>query len=139
MVKKQYVELFGKERRLAVDPELFLPLTTASLHILLALAGGERHGYAILQEVRDTSEGMIKLGPGTLYRSLRDLLEDDLIEESTRRPGEAEDERRRYYRLTDFGRRVLSLEARRLANVLMLARARKLLPGPQMEDTRGSS
>ena len=126
-MKRDHIELFGKERQHEHDPESFLPLTTANLHILLALASEERHGYAIIQEVTEASEGMIKLGPGTLYRSLRDLLEDGLIDESTRRPGKAEDPRRRYYRLTALGRRVLGLEARRLANVVALAKSRKLL------------
>ena len=100
---------------------------TANLHILLALASDERHGYAIMQEVNETSEGTVRLGPGTLYRSIQALVEDNLIEESTRRPEKDEDQRRRYYRLTSLGRRVLAAESRRLADLLALAKARKVL------------
>ena len=128
MPKDLHAGLFGKNQQLGGDPESFLPLTTAVLHILLALESEERHGYAIIQEVRETSEGMVKLGPGTLYRSLEQLLEDSLIEESTRRPSKDEDQRRKYYRLTSLGRRVLGLETRRLAAVVALAKLRKLLP-----------
>ena len=128
MPKDLHFGLFGKDQQHGRDPESFLPLTTAVLHILLALASEERHGYAIIQEVRETSGGMIKLGPGTLYRSLEQLLEDDLIEESTRRPSKDEDQRRRYYRLSSLGRQVLGLETRRLAAVVALAKIRKLLP-----------
>ena len=108
-------------------PEAFLPLTNASLHILLALGDGERHGYAIMQDVRESSAGAIRLGPGTLYRSIQDLLEDALIEESSRRPTADEDQRRRYYRLTGLGRRVLAAEAQRLASVVALAKTKKVL------------
>jgi len=108
-------------------PEAFLPLTTANLHILLALADGERHGYAIMQDVRESTAGAIRLGPGTLYRSIQDLLDDELIEESSRRPKADEDQRRRYYRLTGLGRRVLAAEAQRLASVVALAKTKKVL------------
>ena len=127
MSRKHYVGLFGKQQRPERDPESFLPLTTATLHILLALGAEERHGYGIIKEVSKTSEGKITLGPGTLYRSLPELLEDGLIEESTRRPNKEEDQRRRYYRLTSLGRTVLGLETRRLANIVALARAQKVL------------
>jgi len=108
-------------------PEAFLPLTNANLHILLALADGERHGYAIMQDVRESAAGAIRLGPGTLYRSIQDLLEDELIEESSRRPTADEDQRRRYYRLTGLGRRVLAAEAQRLAALVALAKTKKVL------------
>jgi DNA-binding PadR family transcriptional regulator len=106
--------------------ESFLPLSTANLYILLALAAEERHGYAIMQEVNQASEGAVKLGPGTLYRSIQDLLKDSLIQESSSRPVRHEDQRRRYYRLTALGRGVLAAESRRLANVLTLAKSRKV-------------
>jgi DNA-binding PadR family transcriptional regulator len=107
-------------------PKSFLPLSTANLYILLALAAEERHGYAIMQEVNQSSEGVVKLGPGTLYRSIQDLLKDGLIQESSSRPVRHEDQRRRYYRLTALGRRVLAAESRRLANVLTLVKSRKV-------------
>src|SRR5215471_12031138 len=91
MDRRQSTSLFRTTRER--EPQSFLPLSTANLHILLALASGERHGYAIMQEVNETSEGAIRLGPGTLYRSIQALVEDDLIEESTRRPGRDEDQR----------------------------------------------
>ncbi len=108
------------------SPESFLPLSTASQYILLALASEERHGYAIMQEVDKASVGTVRLGPGTLYRSIRELLEAGLIEESVKRPVRNEDQRRRYYRLTSLGRRVLAAESRRLAAVVALARSRKV-------------
>ncbi|HEX9037299.1 MAG TPA: PadR family transcriptional regulator [Ktedonobacterales bacterium] len=107
------------------------PLTPAVFHILLALAGGERHGYAIMQEVRRQSGGQMRLGPGTLYGSLRRLLEEGLIEEMDSRPDPAlDDERRRYYRLTPEGRRAAETEAARLDTLARAARARGLLPQP---------
>jgi len=108
-------------------PESFLPLSNANLHILLTLADGERHGYAIMQEVREATEDAIRLGPGTLYRCLQALLEEDLLEELGRRIPAAEDERRRYYRLTALGRRVLVAESKRLAGVVALAKAKRVL------------
>ncbi len=106
------------------------PLTPAVFHILLALAEGERHGYAIMREVAQQSGGRMRLGPGTLYGSLRRLLEEGLIEETETRPDPAlDDERRRYYRLTPAGRRVAEAEAERLDGLARVARARGLLPG----------
>jgi DNA-binding PadR family transcriptional regulator len=113
-------------------PESFLPLSTANLHILLALAAGDRHGYAIMQEVTESTEGVIKLGPGTLYRSLESLLECNLIEESATGPAKGEDQRRKYYRLTALGRRVLGAESERLTRVVALVRARKVLQKPAL-------
>jgi len=110
-----------------VEPESFLPLSFANTHILLALADGDRHGYAIMREVEEATAGTIRLGPGTLYRSIESLLANGFIEESLRRPAKDEDQRRRYYRLTAVGRRVLSAESERLARVVALARARKVL------------
>ena len=105
------------------------PPTPATFHILLALAGGERHGYAIMQEVATLTDGKIRLGPGTLYRSIKALLADGLIEETHERPDPAlDDERRRYYRLTEQGSRVAAAEAERLATLVRVARSRQLLP-----------
>src|SRR5579859_1300239 len=106
------------------------PLTPAVFYILLALAEGERHGYAIMREVTQQSGGRMRLGPGTLYGSLRRLLEEGLIEETETRPDPAlDDERRRYYRLTPVGRRVAEGEAARLDGLARAARQRGLLPG----------
>lgn len=112
----------------AREPEDLLPLTPAVFHILLALADGERHGYAIIKEVESLTEGRMRLGPGTLYGSIKRMLEEGFIEESDERPDPAlDDERRRYYRLTEFGRRVAAAEASRLQRVVTAARAKKLL------------
>ena len=111
------------------EPERLLPLTPAIFHILLALAGGERHGYGIMQEVEARTNGQLKLGPGTLYGSIKRLLADGLIEESDERPDPAlDDQRRRYYRLTEWGRRVAAAEAERLDRLVTEARAKRLLP-----------
>jgi DNA-binding PadR family transcriptional regulator len=103
----------------ASNPEDFLPLTAAMFHILLALADKERHGYEIMQEVQERTEGAVRLGPGTLYGSIKRMLSDGLVEESDERPDEElDDERRRYYRLTDFGYRVAKAESERLATLV---------------------
>jgi DNA-binding PadR family transcriptional regulator len=108
----------------AFDPRKFLPLTPAVFHILLALAGEDRHGYAIMQEVARSAGGQIKMGPGTLYGTIKRLLAGKLIEESGDRPDpKLDDERRRYYRLTQTGRRVLSAEVERYGAMLKVARA----------------
>ena len=105
-----------------------LPLTPAVFHILLALADRERHGYSIMQEVEARTDGRVRLGPGTLYGSIKRMLAGGLIEEMEARPGPAlDDERRRYYRLTNFGRRVAAAEAERLNSLVREARAKKLL------------
>ncbi|HEY0752398.1 MAG TPA: PadR family transcriptional regulator [Ktedonobacteraceae bacterium] len=120
------------------DPEALLPLPVAAFHILLALTEGERHGYGIMQETARSSNGKIRLGPGTLYRSLRRLLTDGLIEEVDERPApELDDERRHYYRLTPFGLRVARAEAQRLAALVHMAQARKLLPQPGLLTLEG--
>jgi DNA-binding PadR family transcriptional regulator len=107
-----------------------LPLTPAAFHILLALAEGERHGYAIMREVAEQTAGQMRLGPGTLYGSIRRMLGDGYIEESEARPDPAlDDERRRYYRLTPVGRRVAEAEAMRLQALTRTAEARGLLRG----------
>lgn len=111
------------------DPRSFLPLTPAIFNILLALAGGEKHGYGIMQEVSAPGAGRLRLGPGTLYGSIKRLLDDELIAESADRPDAQDDERRRYYRLTELGHRVAAAEAARLETLVGLARSRRLLPG----------
>jgi DNA-binding PadR family transcriptional regulator len=101
------------------------PLTPAMFQILLALADGERHGYSIM---REASEGGFQMGPGTLYRSIKHMLALGLIEESDERPDpELDDERRRYYRITQAGRRAASVEAQQLARLVRTAQARRLL------------
>src|SRR5688500_15809525 len=99
------------------SPDDFLPLTPAMFHILLALADRERYGYDIMREVDERTEGKVRLGPGTLYGSIKRMLGDVLVQELDERPDpELDDERRRYYRLTDFGYRVAVAEAERLAH-----------------------
>ena len=95
------------------DLDRFLPLSPAALHILLSLAAEERHGYGIMQDIARQSEGRYKLGPGTLYDNLQKLMKDRLVEETVNSSIGAES-RRRYYRLTKFGRRLLSTEIARL-------------------------
>jgi DNA-binding PadR family transcriptional regulator len=108
-------------------PEELLPLTPAILHILLALADGEKHGYAIMQDVAELTGGQMKLVPGTLYRSIKKMLEDGLIEETEERPDPMlDDERRRYYRLTSFGERTAAAEIRRLSHLVSVRQAQKL-------------
>lgn len=114
-----------------LDPKELLPLTPAVFHVLLALAGGERHGYAIMQEVTASTQGRIKMGPGTLYGTVKRLLEARLIEESDERPDpQLDDERRRYYRLTALGQRVVQAEAARYAEIVEVARGKRLLGKP---------
>ena len=109
----------------ATNPHEHLPLSSAVLHILLALAEGEQHGYAIMQQTTTLSDGKLRLGPGTLYRSIKKLLTDGLIEESTQRPDPTlDDERRRYYRLTPFGQQVLAIEIERLSHLVSVAQKR---------------
>jgi len=114
------------------DPSALLPLTPAVLHILLTLSTGEKHGYAIMMEVAAQTDGAVRMGPGTLYGSVKRMIATGLIEPVKERPAnknenENEDERRRYYRLTDFGQRVLEAEIRRLESIVQLPVARKLL------------
>ena len=111
------------------DIDVLLPLPPATFQILVALADEDRHGYAIMQDVAERTHGELTLSPGTLYRSIQRMLEQGLISELRERPApELDDQRRRYYRLTSFGRQVAKAEARRLAQMLKLARARGLAP-----------
>lgn len=111
------------------DPEQLLPLPPVTFHILVALADGDRHGYAIIQEVAARTAGALKLSAGTLYRSIQRMLEQGLVVESKRRPApELDDERRRYYRLTPFGISVARAEAKRLSDLVRMAQATGLVP-----------
>src|ERR1700747_3457068 len=108
------------------DPQEFLPLKTQWFHILLHLAGGEQHGYGIMQDVLDRTTGKVLLWPATLYGSIKRLIEADLIEESDERPApELDDARRRYYRLTALGRRVLDAEGKRLQGLVRTIRMKQ--------------
>src|SRR5215831_6259060 len=108
--------------------ESFLPLTPAVFHILVTLADGDAHGYAMMREVARRSSGTVRLGPGTLYGAISRLLEDGLIQESEERPDpQMDDSRRRYYRLTKLGARVLAVETERLADLVKAARSTKVV------------
>ena len=106
------------------------PLTPAVLHILLALADGERHGYAIAQEIETATDGDVHMGPGTLYGSIRRMLSAGLIDESPRRRRPDDDERRRYYQMTAAGRRLLDAELARLTRVVRVARGKRIIRDP---------
>lgn len=104
-------------------------ITTTVFQILLALAEGEQHGYRIMQTILRNSQGQFRMGPGTLYGSIKRMLDDGMIEESGDRPDPAlDDERRRYYRITESGRRALSAEAARLDALVSQARRLDLIP-----------
>lgn len=114
----------------ALAPLALLPLPPVTFHILLALAAEERHGYGIIQDVAARTNGRLKLGAGTLYRSIQRMLEQSLLVESAERPdADFDDERRRYYRITPFGRKVAKAEAQRLIGLVKLARASGFVPG----------
>ena len=111
------------------EVEALLPLPSAAFHILMAVADEDRHGYAIIQDVEARTSGALKLSAGTLYRSIQRMLEQGLIVETEDRPApELDDERRRYYRITPLGRAAARGEARRLAELLRLARASGFAP-----------
>jgi DNA-binding PadR family transcriptional regulator len=114
------------------------PLTPAMFHVLLALAGDDLHGYAILKEVELRTAGEVKLSTGTLYGIIKRLLNDGLIVELRRRPASDDDERRRYYRLTAKGRELAAVEAERLEKVVELARARRLLGSAPLSRLRAN-
>lgn len=111
-----------------LDPSSFLPLPQAQFHVLVALTEGEKHGYAIMQAVEQSSDGIVRMGPASLYGTLKRLVQDRLVEESAHRPLPDDDQRRRYYRLTGLGRRVCTAEAERLAGLVRITRA-NLRPG----------
>ena len=113
-----------------------LPLTPALFQVLLALADGDKHGYAILKEVGERTRGRVRPSTGTLYGIIKRLLHDELIAEQSRRPSR-DDERRRYYRLTPLGRNVASAEAERMEEMIATARLKKLIRAPQTEGSVG--
>jgi len=109
-----------------IDAQRFIPLKTNWFHIMLSLASGEQHGYGIMQEVLNRTTGKLRLWPATLYGSIKRLIEADLIEESDERPAaELDDARRRYYRLTALGRRVLDAECERLQELVRTIRVKQ--------------
>ncbi|UCG87681.1 MAG: helix-turn-helix transcriptional regulator [Gemmatimonadota bacterium] len=109
-------------------PADLIPLTPRVFHILLALVDEEQHGYRIMKEVEQRSQGKVRIGPGTLYEAIQRLVRNGMIEESSERPDdEMDDQRRRYYRLTDLGRAVLRAEADRLADLVGFARSKDLV------------
>src|ERR1044071_9545230 len=112
-----------------VDRDQLLPLTPSVFHILLVLCDGDLHGYGIMEEVSEHTDGQIRLGPGTLYGAIKRLLGNGLIVEVDERPEPGlDDERRRYYRLTDFGQKVLKAEAQRISKLVSVAQQKRLLP-----------
>ncbi len=114
------------------EPQTLLPLPVSEFQILLALADEERHGYAIRREVAERTDGDVQLGPGTLYGSIKRMVNSGLIAESDERPDpELDDERRRYYRITPLGRKVAAAEARRMERLVGIARAKRLLGRPE--------
>ncbi|HET9402176.1 MAG TPA: PadR family transcriptional regulator [Candidatus Acidoferrales bacterium] len=113
------------------DSEPRAPLSPAMFHVLLALADSDKHGYAIMKEVSRATNGEVSLSAGTLYGILRRLVTDDMVVEKDERPSpELDDERRRYYRLTEHGRKIAQAEARRLEEMLELAHAKRLYKRP---------
>jgi DNA-binding PadR family transcriptional regulator len=108
------------------DPRSFLPLTPLAYQVLLALADSDRHGYGIIREVADRTDGLVRIRTGTLYTMLQRLLEERLLEETDSRP-EDDDARRRYYRLTDLGRDVLAAETRRMESLIGDAHRKRVL------------
>ena len=108
------------------DPTAFLPLSPPVFHVMVALADGDRHGYAIIKEVAERTGGTQRLGAGTLYAILKRLLDDGLIAEMQGTRAEADDQRRRYYRLTPLGRQVAKVEVARLERAVASARASRL-------------
>jgi DNA-binding PadR family transcriptional regulator len=110
------------------NPEDFVPLTPAVFHILLSLSDENRHGLGIMSEVEERTLGAVRLGPGTLYGTIKRMLTSRLIEESEERPDPQDDDtRRRYYQLTPLGRQTLAMEARRLEHLVGLARDKRVI------------
>jgi DNA-binding PadR family transcriptional regulator len=112
------------------DPEAFIPLSPAVFNILLALADGDKHGYGIMLEVEANTDGQVNMGPGTLYGSIKRMLKAGFIHESDERPDpELDDQRRRYYGLTDLGRKVLKAESQRLVDQVAVLQMKGVLEG----------
>jgi DNA-binding PadR family transcriptional regulator len=130
------MERGGKKRQTMKnqpEPEKLLPLTPAVFHILLALADGDKHGYGIMREVAERTKGQMRMGPGTLYGSIKRMMLQQLIEEADERPDpELDDERRRYYRLTNFGQRVAVAETKRVRQLVGIAQDKRLLGGGKL-------
>ena len=127
----------GDRARLPEEPEDYLPLTPAVLDIMVALGNEEMHGYAIMQEVRRRTAGKRRLAPGTLYRSLRQMEERGWVAEAMERPDpDLDDERRRYYRLTDLGRRVALAELERLEGLVRAGRSKGFVPSGRPSGAR---
>jgi len=111
------------------QPASLTPLPSATFHILMAVAVEDRHGYAIIQDIEQRTRGALRLSAGTLYRSIQRMLEQGLLVETRERPApELDDERRRYYRITPFGKAVARAEARRLSDLVVMARASGFAP-----------
>ena len=112
------------------DPESLIPLSPAVFNILLALADGDKHGYGIMLEVETNTDGQVNMGPGTLYGSIKRMLKAGFILESDERPDpELDDQRRRYYGLTDLGRKVLRAESQRLVDQVAVLQMKGVLEG----------
>ena len=115
--------------RVAPTPDSLLPLKPVVFQVLLSLIDGERHGYALVQDIAERTSARIDLEPGNLYRILKSMMDEGVIEEAERRAApDRDDERRRYYRITPFGRKVARAEAMRLEEIVAEARARNLIP-----------
>lgn len=120
-----------KTHKAGEDVHAFLPLPASAMHIIVALAEGEKHGYAIMRDVEQLSGGIVRMGPGSMYGSIKRMIDQGLLEESAARPDPAlDDERRRYYALTDLGHRVGAAEHARLSRLLSAAQIRRLGPSP---------
>lgn len=119
-----------KVKTMHEDVRCLLPLTPTVFYMLLALADGEKHGYAIMQAVAEETQGQIQIRTGSLYGSIRRMIDAGLIEETSERPDpELDDERRRYYGMTDLGRRALTAEAARIAQTMTVIRSKRILRG----------
>jgi DNA-binding PadR family transcriptional regulator len=117
----------ARKKQVHGDVDSFLPLPASAMHIIVAVAGGEKHGYAIMRDVEELSGGAVKMGPGTLYGSIKRMIDQGLLVEVAERPDpDLDDERRRYYRLTELGHRVGAAEQQRLGRLLSAAQFRNL-------------
>ena len=125
-------------KRMHPKPADFLPLSHTQFHILLVLTKGTNHGYGIMKEIEAKTKGKFKVGPATLYRSIKRMLDANLIEETDEQPDpEIDDERRRYYRLSKFGRRAVTAEAQRLTELVKIARENHLIGKRASIEMRG--
>lgn len=137
-IDTRYIVSRCRMTRFHQDPESLKPLSPAVFHILLALADDERHGYGIMQEVKFRTDGQVSLAPGTLYGAIKRLLERGHIEEADERADPSlDDERRRYYKLTEIGKRVLWAETTRLEGLVHQAQAKQVLQDPKLSPRAG--